>query len=278
MHQIAEDRGLDEELVLGAAAVGRRGELAQGEPEAVAAEADRPPPRLHEIRQVDQELRRRRQLGAEVGEHRREHRDDENQQHVHQRDRQADDRDRVGHGRLHLLRQLDRRFEVAGHLLENFREAAGRFAGLHHGAEQRVEGIRKFPDRGRKGITLRDVAAHIANHDAEARVFRLVLQCLEALHERQAGGQQRRDLLREQRELAERELVGLRLFLERLLLRERLCRHHAAALLLGSRTRALSLAGSGRREQCHGAEENTRPVGSQPPFHSWTGKNPVRNT
>src|ERR1035438_8992197 len=61
----------------------------------------------HEMADVDQELRRHGQLGAEVREHGREHRDDEDQEHVHEHDGEGDDAYRVGHGRLHLLRQLD---------------------------------------------------------------------------------------------------------------------------------------------------------------------------
>jgi len=66
------------------------------------------------------------------------------------RDRQADDRDRVGHGGLHLLGQLDGGLEVTGHFAEDLRQATGRFTGLDHGDEQIGESPGKFPDRGRK--------------------------------------------------------------------------------------------------------------------------------
>ena len=59
-----------------------------------------------------------------------------------------------------------------------------------------------------------------------------VLEGLEALHERQAGDEERRQLLREHGQLAQGQLVFLRAFLERLLLRQGLRRLHARAGLL----------------------------------------------
>ena len=57
-------------------------------------------------------------------------RDDEDEEDVDERDGQADDRDRVGHGRLDLLGQFDRGLEVTGNLAENFRQAAAGLTGL----------------------------------------------------------------------------------------------------------------------------------------------------
>ena len=222
--EVAEDGRLDEKHVLLATAVGRRDVFAAEVIDAVGAEAEGPPPFLHEITEVDEHLRGQGQLGAEIGEHGREHGDDENQQHVDQRDRKTDDRDRVGHGGLHLLGQLDGGLEVAGHLAENLGESAGRLTRLDHGDEEIREHPGESLDGRRKGCAGGNIVAHIANHDAEHLILRLILQGFETGDEGQAGLQQGGQLAGEYRKLPKVELVGFGSFLKSLLFGHRLRR------------------------------------------------------
>ena len=213
VHEIAEDGRLHEEVVLLAATIRRRDILARDEIHPVGAKGERPPPRLHEIAQVDQELGGSGELGAEIRKHGGKHRDDKDQQHVDQRHREADDRDRIGHGGLDLLGQLDRGLEIAGHLAENLGEAAGRFTGLHHGDEKIRIRLGEFLDRSGERRAGGDVIAHIADDDAENLVLRLVLQGLQTGDERQAGLQQGGELAGKDREFTKAERVGLGLLL-----------------------------------------------------------------
>ena len=98
----------------------------------------------HEVADVDQELRRRRQLRAEVLEDFAEDRNDLHDQEGGDRERDADDDDRIGHGRLHLLAQARARFEEAGQTIENFREQTAVFTGFDHADEKPIEDARMF--------------------------------------------------------------------------------------------------------------------------------------
>jgi hypothetical protein len=120
-----------------------------------------------------------------------------------------------------------------------------RLAGLHHRDEQRREGPRELLDGRRERIALRDVEADVADDDPKARVLGLVLEGLEALHERQAGDEERRQLLREHGQLAERQLVFLGALLERLLLGQGLRRANVRAGLLRP-FKSWCVAGRGR--------------------------------
>src|SRR4051812_38815223 len=71
VHEISEDRRLDEEVVLRAATIGSLDELAAKEERGVGGNQQRPATevrrhRLQKIAEIDQELRRGRQLCAEV--------------------------------------------------------------------------------------------------------------------------------------------------------------------------------------------------------------------
>ena len=96
--EVAEDRRPDEQVVLHPAALGRGDEFPEPPPGGDHPEHNPVEVVLQEVAGVDQELGRRGQLRAEIGEHRREHRNDKDEQHVDEDDGQADDRDRVGHG------------------------------------------------------------------------------------------------------------------------------------------------------------------------------------
>ena len=73
--------------------------------------------------------------------------------------------------------------------------------------------MRKLLHRGGKRVALRDVGSDVANHDPEAGVLGLILQCLETLHQRQARREERSELLREEREFTQGKPVGLRFLL-----------------------------------------------------------------
>src|SRR5690606_37817208 len=117
----------------------------------------------------------------------------------------------------------------------------------------------KLLHRGRKGIAGRDVQAHVADDYAEDGILGLVLQRLEALHERQSGVEQRRKLLREDGELPQRQLVGLCLPFERLLLCRSLCRTKIRTLR--RRRGGASVPGRTRRggsDERHGSNQASR--------------------
>jgi len=80
--------------------------------------------------------------------------------------------------------------------------------------------LRELLHGRREGIARGDVQAHVADDDLEIDVLRLVLKRLEALHQREAGVEERGELLGEDREFAEGQLVALGLFLDGLLLGE----------------------------------------------------------
>ena len=82
------------------------------------------------------------------------------------------------------------------------------------GVQELGQGVREFSNGGGKGIAGRDIQAHVTDNDAEALVFGLILQGLETLHQRQAGREEGRELLRKNGELPHGQLVTLRFLLE----------------------------------------------------------------
>ena len=93
-------------------------------PKKIAAESDEQeiPFAPHEIADVDQELGRCGKFRAEILEDFAEDRHDFHDQEGGNRKSDADDDDRIGHGRLDFLAQTGARFEEAGQTIENFRE------------------------------------------------------------------------------------------------------------------------------------------------------------
>jgi len=107
-----------------------------------------------------------------------EYRNHENQQHVHQYDGQTEHGGGIGEGRFHFLPQLDARFQISGHLVENFRERSGRFAGLDHRNEEGIKRARELLQRRRKGIAGGNIRADFADDDAKDRILHLFLKRL----------------------------------------------------------------------------------------------------
>ena len=94
---------------------------------------------LHELREVDDQLRERRQVGAEALEQALELRDHEDQQDDRDDDRDDQHRGRIEQRLLDLLLQRLGLFLVGRDLVEQRFERAGLLAGLHEVHEQVVE-------------------------------------------------------------------------------------------------------------------------------------------
>ena len=112
-----------------------------------ASDEQQPARALHELRDVDDEARERRQVGAEALEQGLELRN-----HVDQQDRRDDDGDDDDGGRieqrlLDLLLDGLGLFLVGGDLVEQRLERAGLLAGRHEAHEQVVEVQRVLRER-----------------------------------------------------------------------------------------------------------------------------------
>ena len=59
-------------------------------------------------------------------------------------ERDANDDDRIGHGRLDLLAQAGAGLEEAGQAVENLREQTAGFTGFHHADKKTIEDTRMF--------------------------------------------------------------------------------------------------------------------------------------
>ena len=147
------------------------------------------------------EQRRRRQVGAEVGEHLLERRDDEDHDHRGDDEGHRDDRDRVEQRRLDLrLDGLDL-FLVGGEAVEQLLENTGLLAGRHQVAEQRVEVQRVLAERGGQRRAGLDLGLDLVQQPPHRRVRRALRDDVERLQQRHAGLHHGGELAGEQRDV-----------------------------------------------------------------------------
>ena len=128
-------------------AAGRAQKSANAEDRAADTEDEEIPFAADEIADVDQELRRRRQFGAEILEDFAEDRDNPHDQEGGNREGDANDDDRIGHGRFDFLAQSGAGFEEAGQPVENFGQQTAVFTRFHHADKKPIEDTRMFRDR-----------------------------------------------------------------------------------------------------------------------------------
>ena len=88
---------------------------------------------------------------------------------------------------------------------QNGIEDTTRLAGGHHVDEELGEDLGVLPHRGGEGMARLDVVQHFPEDLGEGRVLRLVSQNVQALHERKARVDHRRELSREYHDVASRD-------------------------------------------------------------------------
>jgi hypothetical protein len=161
----------------------------------------------HELRDADDHLRERRQVGAEALEQALELRD-----HEHQQDRGDDERDdqhggRIGQRLLDLL--LDRLglFLVGGDLVEQVLQRARLLARVDQVHEQVVEVQRVLGEGVRQGRAAFEVHLDRGEQLLHARVLVARRHDVEGLHQRDARLQHGRELPAEDRDVLGRDLA-----------------------------------------------------------------------
>src|SRR5690625_1591617 len=163
--------------------------------------------------EIDQHLRRFRQISSKVGEHFRKNRNHKNQKHIHKNHRQRDHRDRIRKRRLNLLRQRQAIFKISYNLKKNLMQTAARISSLNHRNENPTERIRKIRRRVRKRGSAGNIRTQLADDRRKIRIFRLLLKRLQRRHQRKPSFQHRSELLSENRQIGQLDLVRLRLLL-----------------------------------------------------------------
>ena len=158
---------------------------------------------LHEVRNAHDELgdRRKRGVAKNVGEHLLELRDDRGKEERRDADCGKKNHGRVDHRALDLVLDLLRLFGKLGQAVQHNFEHTARLTGLHHVDIEVVEdlGIR------RKRLGERSAAGDAFGDAVQARPHRrnlvLLLENLDAAHERKTGVDQRSELTSERREV-----------------------------------------------------------------------------
>ena len=131
----------------------------------------------NELADVDQELRRRGKFGAEILEDFAEDRDDFNDQESRDGKGNADDDDRISHGRLDLLAQACAGFEKAGQTIQNLREQSAVFACFDHAHKQSIEHARMLRDRFMESFATLDPRGDVADDRTQTLVCRFGSHC-----------------------------------------------------------------------------------------------------
>ena len=166
-------------------------------PAAPISGEDHEPVAAQRVRHADQDLRRPRQLAAQVVEHVLEDRDDE---HEHEREherREGHDDDRVDHRALHAAPERVLLLDLDRDAVEHAVERPGRLAGLDHRHEEPVEDLRMARERLREHHARLDVGAHLADHLAQVLVVGLLLERRQCRDHADPGLDHRRELPRE---------------------------------------------------------------------------------
>ena len=124
--------------------------------------------------------------------------DDRDQHH----DREAEDQRRVHHRRFDLAPQRVELLDLEGDPVERLLEAAGLLAGADHRAEEAVEDLRVALHRLLQRAARLDVCAHAGDRLLDLLVLGLLLERVQGAQHRHPGGDQGRELAREDRQLA----------------------------------------------------------------------------
>ncbi|MCY1230600.1 hypothetical protein D9M72_430180 [compost metagenome] len=193
--QAAEDRQLQQRAVGEALHLLRFLQRAQVEGDAGHRHPDHQVPVLDkEVGDGDHQQRRRRQVGAEAGEHALERRDHEqHQDHGHGKGHRQH-RDRVDHRRLDLAFQRDGLFHVERQALQQRIQDTALFAGIDQVAVQRIEVLRMAPEcRGHAAAGL-DVEADVGQQLGEVGVHVATRDDVDRLQQRDAGLEHGRQL------------------------------------------------------------------------------------
>ena len=122
-------------------------------------------------------------------------------QHDHDEHRDDQDRDRVDHRALDLALQLHRLLDVEREPVKDRVEDAADLAGRDQVDVEVVERPWGACERVGEGRALLDLRLHVGEHLLEGLVRRLRREDVEALHERQAGVDHRRELAGEDDEV-----------------------------------------------------------------------------
>ncbi len=269
--------------------------LARLGPIAVADAEDRPeddgqddPDVGHEAAaQADDRLRQLGELigAAEVLEHRLERRDDPGEHDGDDREGDEEHRGRVHERALHLALELHALLDVDGEPLEDRVEDAAELTGRDEVHEESVKDLRVTSQALGEGPALLHVRLDVLQDRVELLVLALRAEDVEALHQREARVDHRRELTHEDDQVllghraaqVDMEFLGLLLDLEGIeLLRAETRGHHVGGIrlhdpLAGLSVRALrfpdpfghswsstrnsgsqSLSDAGRRIQNHG--------------------------
>ena len=163
---------------------------------------------LHELREVDDQLREGRQIGAESLEQGFELRNHEDQQHDRHDDCHDQHGSRVEQGLLDLLLQGLGLLLVGRDLVEQRLERAGLLAGLDEIHEQVVEIKRVLAERLVQRGAAFDVRLDVENQLLHRRLVVAVADDLEGLHQRNARGQHGGELTAEDRDVAGVDLAA----------------------------------------------------------------------
>src|SRR5262249_53491153 len=154
----------------------RKQERAKSEDARGDAEHQKVPLAPNKLADVDQELRRRRQLRTKIFEDFAEDWNHANNQKGGDGKRDTNHDDRVGHCRFDFLAQTSARFEEAGETFQNLSKQTAAFTRLHHADVQTVKNARMFRDRFVKCFTALHPRSHVAHDLAEAALtFRIGL-------------------------------------------------------------------------------------------------------
>ena len=153
------------------------------------------------------ELRRSRQLAAEVGEDLLEHRDDEEEHEDEDEGREDQDDRRVDHGALDAPLELRLLLDLRRDAVEHRVERSRRLARLDHRDEEAVEDLRVARERAREHHAGLDVRPHLADRVAEVLVVGLLLERDERRDDADPGLDHRRELPREDLERLRLDLL-----------------------------------------------------------------------
>src|SRR5690625_1610487 len=211
--QLPDHRDPKNDAIPNDPAIGRRKNLLQNRKKPKADKDHVNDIAFQKAAEIDQHLRRFRQISSKVGEHFRKNRNHKNQEHIHKNHRQRDHRDRIRKRRLDLFRQSQAIFKISGNLKKNLRQPAARLSSLNHRNEKSAERIWKIRSCLRKRGSTGNIRTQLADDRRKIRILRLLLKRLQRRHQRKPSFQHRSKLLSKNRQIGQLDLVRLRLLL-----------------------------------------------------------------
>ncbi|SVK50540.1 Uncharacterised protein [Acinetobacter baumannii] len=127
--------------------------------------------------------------------------------HCRQQDSHHANRHRRQHHRVHqrlhdLVLHVLALFDIVSQPFQHRPQMAGNLTGRHHGAIETVKNLRILPQRLRQRESLQNALPHLSQRRLQAFFLRLPRHRHQRLFKRQRGGQQRRQLPGEQRQIA----------------------------------------------------------------------------